>query len=268
MFDLTRFLRLARAQWAEYRRTYAWFIGIGVIVHFVLLLVLLSGNDGHRVLTVDSQAAFYRIGLFLTAPIFAARYFQAMAKRESAGLLLMRPASKLEKWLLAVLVVAVLYPVAYSLAFYICNAPAALYAQAAAAQEEALRVATELEGRLNSLSPPEFGIYHPGEDFRTWRHGVEFVLLLTSYQAFAVLGSLYFRSFPALKTIVAAFVLLLAMMLVTTLAGGESHLFMAYWTNDRELVPWQQLFFPFAWFAIPALMWLASLFALGEREVA
>ena len=267
MFDLTRFLRLARAQWAEYRRTYAWFIGIGVIVHFVLLLVLLSGDDGHRMLTVDSQSAFYRIGLFLTAPIFAARYFQAMGRRESAGLLLMRPASKFEKWLLAVLVVAVLYPVVYSLAFYICNAPAALYAQAAAAQEDAARVAAELEARLNSLSPPEFGIYHPGEDFRTWR-GVEFVLVLTSYQAFAVLGSLYFRTFPALKTIVAAFVLLLSMILVTTLAGGESRLFMDYWTNDRQLMPWQQVFFPFAWFAVPALMWLASLFALGEREVA
>lgn len=268
MFDLARFTRLARAQWAEYRRTYAWFIAIGVIVHFVLLLALLSERDGYRLLTVDGQSGFYLVGLFLTAPIFAARYFQAMGERESAGLLLMRPASKLEKWLLAVLVVAVLYPVVYSLAFYVCNLPAAMYAQAAAAQEDAARVAVEINPRLNSMPPQEFGLYLPGENFQSWRHVVQTALTLNSLQAFAVLGSLYFRSFPALKTIVAAFVQLLVVMLVTTLAGGESQLFLDYWNSERELVPWQQWFFPVAWFAIPGLLWLASLFALGEREVA
>ena len=81
MFDPNRFLRLARAQWAEYWRTYAWFLGIGVIVHLVLLLVILSGSGGFRILTHDGQGAFYFTGLFLTAPLFAARYFQAMGRR-------------------------------------------------------------------------------------------------------------------------------------------------------------------------------------------
>lgn len=268
MFDLSRFLRLARAQWAEYRRTYAWFLGIGIIVHFVLLLVLLSGNRGYTLLTVDGQAAFYFVGLFLTAPLFAARYFQAMARRESAGLLLMHPASKFEKWLLAMAVVAVLYPVAYSLAFYVCNAPAALYAESAAAFDAAMRAKEGAAARADSMAWETYGLFLPWSEFESWRSAVALALVLTSLQAFAVLGSLYFRSFPAVKTVVVAFVLMLFLMLVETIGGGQTALFKGYWTHSRELVAWQQWFFPVAWFAIPALLWLASLFALGEREVA
>lgn len=268
MFDPNRFLRLARAQWAEYWRTYAWFLGIGVIVHLVLLLVILSGSGGFRILTHDGQGAFYFTGLFLTAPLFAARYFQAMGRRESAGLLLMRPASVLEKWLLAFVVVAVFYPVAYSLAFQIGNAPATLLAEAAAAREAATAVAVDHGNAMHSLGSNDYRLFMPWGSFKTWSDAAQVLLFLTIFQAFAVLGSLYFRSFPALKTAVAAFVLMLFFILVDTVGGGQSQLFMGYWSSERELATWQQWFFPFAWFAIPGLLWLASLFALAEREVA
>lgn len=268
MFELTRFLRLARAQWAEYRRTYAWFLGIGVIVHFVVLLVVLSAKNGYRALDIEGQSVFYFVGLFITSSLFAARYFQAMGKRESAGLLLMRPASKLEKWLLALLVVAVLYPIAYSLAFFICNTPAALYAEATAGLNAAMQVKDGADARIDSLMWGNYGVLLPWEEFASWRNAIGVGLILASLQALALLGSLYFRSFPALKTVVAAFVLMLFIVLVETLGGGQPGLFMDYWSRERELVAWQQWFFPIAWFAIPGLLWLASLFALGEREVA
>ena len=229
MFELTRFLRLARAQWAEYWRTYAWFLAIGVIVHFVLLLVLLSGKRGFSLLTTDGQGAFYFAGLFLTAPLFAARYFQAMGKRESAGLLLMRPASKPEKWLLAMLVVAVLYPVAYSLAFYICNAPAAFYAESAAAFDAAMRAKEGGDAEARSMAWGTYGLFVPWRDIESWRSALGLAIYLTSFQAFAVLGSLYFKSFPALKTLVAAFVLLLFFILVETIGGAQTALFRDYW---------------------------------------
>lgn len=268
MFNLSRFLRLARAQWAEYRRTYAWFLGIGIIVHFVLLLVLLSGSGGFRVLTYDGQGAFYLVGLFLTAPLFAARYFQAMGRRESAGLLLMRPASVLEKWLLAFVVVAVLYPVAYSVAFQVCNAPATLLAEAAAAREAATAVAVDHGNGVHSMAADDYRLFMPWSSFKTGSEAAELLLVLAIFQAFALLGSLYFRSFPALKTVVAAFVLMLLFILVDTVGGGQSSLFLGYWSAERELATWQQWLFPFAWFAVPGLLWLASLFALAEREVA
>jgi len=269
MFDLTRFARLARAQWAEQYRSYAWFLGIGVIVHFVLLLVLLPGRSGFMALSTNGQASIYFAGLFLTAPIFAARYFQAMARRESAGVLLMRPASGFEKWLLAVLIVAVLYPVAYSVAFNLCNIPAGLIAQARAADALAALPPDEIHFRLEQLRPEKFQLFLPWHWLDKAREVAETLLMLGFLQAFAMLGSLYFRTTPFIKTVLAGFLLLLASILALSLAEFRSEsVFLDYWSTDTPPVGWQAWFVPMAWFLVPGLLWLACLFALREREVA
>lgn len=196
MFEGARFLRLARAQWAEQWRTWAWFLGVGVIVHFVLMmLVLFADSRGHRGLNHELQSMIYLAGFYLTAPIFAARYFQGMAHRESATVLLMRPAAAFEKWLLAVLVVLVAYPLAYVLAFQVVNLPASLYAQARVAAEVAGGVAGPAMDYRGNLA--RFGPLPPWQLFDDWREAVHLFLFVATLQGFAVLGSLYFRRRPA-----------------------------------------------------------------------
>lgn len=269
MFDPKRFLRLARAQWAEQRRAYLWFIGIGVMVHFVVLLLLMSlGRVAtNSLLAKDGQLAIYLVGLYLTAPIFAARYFIAMSRPDAAGVLLMRPASVVEKWLLAGVVILVAYPLAYTLAFQVCNVPAALLAQAA---HEAYLLSPEAKSDDQALLAymGEFGVMAPWKAFEHWRALLTIVLSLAALQGFAVLGSLYFRTMPAIKTVLVAFVLLLVILLVTGLADARPDHFLGYWEESTEAIGWRGVFHPVAWFAIPGLLWLGALFALREREVA
>lgn len=268
MFEPARFVRLARAQWAEQWRTWAWFLGIGIIVHFVVLaLLLFSGENGHRSLNASTQAGIFLAGLFITGTIFAGRYFHGMARRESAGLLLMRPASAFEKWLLAVLVVAVAYPLAYALAFQVCNLPAALYASGRVAAE----VAAGGESPINYMG--DWGRYEPVLPWQVFESRGAFLsvmLWLGTLQAFAMLGSLYFRTMPFIKTIVAGFVLMLLLIFITAV-GGDGDVFLSWWTPGLQERPTEGLapiLIPLAWFAVPALTWLASLFALRERQVA
>ena len=269
MFDPARFLRLARAQWAEQWRSWAWFLGVGVIVHFVLmLLVLFADTRGHRGLHVGLQTGIFFSGLFITAPLFAGRYFQGMARRESAGVLLMRPASVFEKWLLAALVVLVAYPLAYALAFQVCNLPSALYAGARVAHE----VANGIAGPpINYLGQPaDFGPMLPWQVFESPAELAHVFLSLATLQGFALLGSLYFRTLPFIKTIVAGFLLLLLLILVVVLTQAEADVFLQWWDGRRPrpsggLLP---VLMPLAWCLVPALLWLAALFALREREVA
>ena len=273
MFDLRRFGQLAVSQASEAWRTYAWFLAIGIIVHFVVLLLLMSGTRGFLTLATDGQAVIYFTGLYLTAPVFAGRYFQGMARRESALLLLMRPASSLEKWLLAVLVVVVLYPLAYTLAFYVCNLPAWLIASERAADElVALSAqATEknsLEYQIRMVQPERFGLFLPWNAFDSWRELTGVVLSLASLQAFAVLGSLYFRNVAIIKTVVAGFLILLSSMLVANVMNSSPEQFFRYWWARDAGTPEPSPLFLCAWLGIPALLWLACLFALKEREVA
>jgi hypothetical protein len=273
MFDLRRFARLAAAEWVENRRAWAWFLGVVVIIHFVIVLVQSTGDDPYRNFSNDAQAAVFLAGLFVTAPVFAARYFQALSAPGPALLALLRPASTLEKWVLMVLVVAIAYPVAYHLAFYICDLPATLVAQAQAADELA-RLQPDADAWLRaSLQPEKYRLFHFGdEDPVDWRGWLSIALVLTTLQAFAVAGSVVFRRMPFLKTLLAGFLVLLACLLVTTVFDSSPGPLFEYWRlagpSAQALTPVQRLVFPLAWFAVPGLLWLATFLGLREREVA
>jgi hypothetical protein len=269
MFNLQRFLLLANAHWTEYRKAYAWFIGIGIMLHFVLLLIIFSGSNGFNALSTVGQGVIYYCGLFLTAPIFAARYFQKMSKRESALIILMRPVSAFEKWLLAFVIVAILYPLVYSLAFYICNTPGWLLARAQA--EQYLLLNPQLNGdTANSLyySPQRYELFFIFGSFKRWQDFAQIVLILTSLQAFAVLGSLYFKAMPFIKTILFAFFILLASILVGVVFNSNPDAFFQFWEAHRFMREPRHYFYLFTWLAVPGLLWLSSYLALKEREVA
>ncbi|MGH8110028.1 MAG: hypothetical protein ACREO1_15075 [Arenimonas sp.] len=269
MFNLQRFMRLANAHWTEYRKAYAWFIGIGVMIHFVVLLIIFMGDHGYTNLSTAGQQAIYYAGLFLTAPIFAARYFQLMAKKESALLILMRPASIFEKWLLAFIVVALLYPAVYTLAFYICNTPAWLIAKT-----QASFVLIIDEGNAASVYRGNEYL-DQYELFFIFRHTeaignlITVALSLTVLQAFAVLGSLYFRAMPFIKTMLIAFFILLAAIFLTAVFDARIDAIFDYWSRQRHYLSAQQQFlYPFMWTSLPVLLWLSCFFALKEKEVA
>jgi hypothetical protein len=269
MFSLQRFLRLANAHWAEYRKAYAWFIAIGIMVHFVLLLVIFSDAHGFTSLGTEGQSAIYYAGLFLTAPIFAARYFQKMSKRESALIVLMQPASVFEKWLLAFLFVAVLYPVVYTLAFYVCNFPAALIVKAQV-QSYVLQNPQALN-EVNSYpeySPELYDIFFPLSNISSWKLLVQLVLTLTILQAFAVLGSLYFKAMPFIKTILVAFFILLISIFVSVFFRSNPDAFFAAWSAANQVQEPIDFMYLFTWFSVPILLWISCFFALKEREVA
>lgn len=269
MFNMQRFLRLANAHWAEYRKPYIWFIGIGVMLHFVLMLIIFSDNNGFNALSTDGQATIYYSGLFLTAPIFAARYFQKMSKRESALIILMRPVSVFEKWLLAFLVVAVLYPLVYTLAFYICNIPAWWIAQVQAEQYLLLNPQLNKDATTGIYySPKSYDLFFVFNSFKRWQDFVQIVLILTTLQSFAVLGSVYFKAMPFIKTLLFAFVILLVSIFMSIVSDSNPEAFFGFWDAKRFMKGPLHYFFLFAWLAVPGLLWLSSYLALKEREVA
>jgi hypothetical protein len=269
MFDFDRFARLAVAHWAEHRRSYAWFLGIGVVLHAVLLLLSFAGKDGFAMFSTDGQQGIHVIGLFVLTPIFAGRYFLAMADRRAALLTLMRPASTLEKWLLAVLVVMVLYPLAFTVAYFLCDIPAWLISRARAAHrlaELGLEHGAD-SWEVRKLAPEQFQLYVPFANLG-WRRTAALLLILATFQAFAMLGSLTFRAVPFIKTLLAAVLLVLLMVLVTSVFDSEPGLLFGYWDRTNLLSPLQKLVYPALWCLVPAGLWLACLLALREREIA
>jgi hypothetical protein len=272
MFDPGRFCRLAAATWIENRRAWAWFLAIVVMLHFVVVLVVLAGRSGHAAFTVEGQSAFYFTGLFVTAPIFASRYFAALQRPGSALVALMRPVSTLETWLLALLVVGVAYPLAYHLVFYVCDVPATLLAhaqaKAAAARLDELQQ-VGFFGLHREYQARDYAIFWPDP---RGGHALELfgiAQMLWTVQGFALLGSLVFRNSPALKTLLVAFLVLLATLALDAVLGlSSSNTLFGFWDDFDGLTRAQFVVYALAWFGIPALLWAGAYVGLREREVA
>jgi hypothetical protein len=260
MFDLARFRRLLNAHWAEQWRAHAWFLGIGVMVQFVVTLVILSGKPKYD---TEAQEILFAVGLVLSAPLFAGRLFAGLARPEAALVFLMRPGSGLEKWLLAFLMVMVFYPLAYALAFQVCHLPAWLFEYARVQEWTAQILASGKE-----LAPGEqldkWVMWHPWRFSGTGVVQVQLVLL-AMLQPFVLLGSLWFRRLPALKTVLVGFLVYLVTMGLTVALPTT-----APWVGNLEMAsaPWHLVHAYAWWIGIPVLLWLACYFAMRERELA
>jgi hypothetical protein len=264
MFDPRRFRRLAAVHWAEHGRSYLWFLGIGIAVHACVWLLVTAGGSRAERYEDGIQMFTFVGGYLLSSLLFAGRYYTALARPESTLTFLMRPASALEKALLAFLVVAVLYPLAYTLAFQACNVPGALIGEAARDVLLASKTQAQQAGYLEHMT---YGPFFPfTADPSPWFE-LDLFLGTAALQALVLAGALYFRRAAWLKTLVALFVLVvIAIPLLATLTDASPG--QLFWSQSRAgpspaLLAWKWVL----WIGVPALFWVSTYFLLREREL-
>lgn len=271
-FRGARFLRLLQAQWAEQRRVWGLFLLVAIAVYALLMLILLATDHGRSGRT-SVQAVMLWSGLMVSGTVFASQYLSALRRPESALLLLTRPASVLEKWLLAVLTIAVAYPVAYLLAGTLIN----LAVSALGYMWEMAYYHTRLADGASPDLPDrlEYALFIP---FKTYANPdllrpaaqLSWLLAHVGFSGLALLGSIYFRRIAGIKTGVVVFVIfLLTLLLGTTVGFRMEHL--GWWVASPSTESLPALFWlinSLFWLLTPALLWLCALLALRERDLA
>ena len=269
MFETRRFLRLAAVHWAEHGRAILWFLGIGIAVHLCVWLLFTQGGSARELYSQDTQLFVYVVGYMLTGLLFAGRHFAALSDRGAGLSLLMRPASSFEKFLLAFLMVALFYPLAYTLAFQVCNVPAALLGEAARDTLLAARDGgtDDVQGGAY-IANQDYGPYLPlagGRVAAAWEANLW--LGVIAMQALVVVGTLHFRRLAWLKTLVALFVLLVLVVPLLSMMTGASidRLFLD--TPQPEAPGWMRAWIVTLWSGMPALFWASAFFFLREREL-
>ena len=270
-FEPARFVHLLRAQWAECWREYLWFVGIAAIVDIIFMLIFFSGeaNGALHSFQFDGQITWYCLGLFGSGIIFAGRHFKHLVQAGPALTTLMRPASNFEKWLLAFLLIGLLYPLVYTLGYSLLNFPVV---------ELARHWVASCKTCIDKANPVDFSFYIPfltaGQEARSaqslhlfYKGQLFFVLMLWTLQALIVSGTLFFKRSPILRTVLALFGLFML-----TLWLGSSPERGAFWSAGvDETVPSSALESAISlalWVGLPVILWLSVYFHLTEREVA
>ncbi len=265
-FDVTRFARLLRAHWAESWREYAWFVGVLAILDLVIMVVTVALDRSHMndQFTYNGQSLWYFAGLWFSAPVFAWRYFRYLQNPGACLIALMRPGSIFEKWLMAFLVIGILYPLAYSLLYVILHYPAVQLARAVVA---GLPACEHCDRDFRFFFPFLTRGSTTGDDHSVLFHTYSFLLLSFS-QALVAGGAVYFRRSPVLRTALVSF--LLSVLTLLTGILPQAGIFVRDWryTEAHVFSFMESALSVGLWVGVPVLLWIALYFHIREREVA
>ncbi|MDO5625220.1 MAG: hypothetical protein Q4G71_11080 [Pseudomonadota bacterium] len=264
-FEPRRWLRLARAQGAEQARALGFFLlGVGV-VHALLAGAAIAASEG-RALDVSAQSVVFTAGLLFSGYLYAHRVLAPLHQRETALVYLMRPASVLEKWLLLAVTLLVVYPLAYTLVFAVVYAPAGALAYRVALADALSR---QPAGSLPHWS--EYVLYLPWLSRALTPEarvdGLWFIVY-AAMQGYLATTLAYFGQRAAFKTLVLGLALFFITLLVLVLTLGDGpQVLLAWLDDDAHLTAAQTALTLVFWLGVPALLWLAALAALRERDL-
>jgi hypothetical protein len=266
VFSWRRFLQLLSAHWSESRKRYMGFLLMASLVNVILLLAFIN-DPSHKYLMFqyEIQTAWFTVGLFVTGSIFAGTHFRQLADPGAELILLMRPASVYEKWLLSVLVVSVLYPLIYTALYCLLNYPVV---QLAKYWHQAIPDCRDCHTDFSLFFPLlSNGLPRAGEEIAGPTVGTQlFVLqLFWTVQALLLAGTVFFRQSAVLRTALVMFLLWIGLL---------AHLpapVMAFWlTTSREWAMLSTTELALSALTLPVLLlllWTTLLFNLREREV-
>lgn len=121
-FSFHRFILLLKMQFAVNRRFYL--LGTAAIAGLLLVYMLFRAANGSFGFEFDAQEENYELSTCFLSVVFGTmifRQFGAKARRVQA---LMLPVSALERFAVAFLMVFLVFPAAYSVIYFLCNAVA------------------------------------------------------------------------------------------------------------------------------------------------
>lgn len=269
-FVASRFLALLRVDWAERKRSYYALAAVVLVVHVLFLGLIAAGAPAIRPLEKDTLMTLYYSLLLVFLAAFFCVLFAPLQRQGSALLALVRPASSLEKWLHAVLMLLVAMPLAYTLIFELLY----LGVNAIAAHAEATHYAKlAAEGQKSFNKPVGFQWFVPllGNDSQGMAMAQAMYLWLTVVLAgFGAYSLVKFQRAAALKALGLAVVLLLCTLLLLLVSSSEPSVLFEWGKpavlrrNGWDAWLAQCLF----WLVCPLLLWLASFWAWLEKDLA
>ena len=260
-FSFSRFLLLLRKQFAEHGRLYG--LGLAALAGlWAILLVLIVYQNGAG---VDTQHLLLALGLIMGGVVFAQHLFQPLANAPDAIRYLHLPASSLEKVAAALFLCLFVFLPVVLVAFYAVDYPIVTLAQ----QRFAARQGVLEQMKVLPLAQlkPQLLVY----------------VVVTAVSAF---GSVYFRRYALVKTVLLCIALAIGLQLLNQailkglitapnasgisgemfenviLANGDA-------PNDLIELPesWKNTFNALFGCGLPVFCWLMSWMRLRETEV-
>jgi hypothetical protein len=252
-FSFRRFNLLVLQHWANNKKRYGLsvlaFVGL-LIVWFVFAIIIEDDN----LMSIEFQKSSFFLGLFAVGTFYASQFFRDLASRAKGITFLLVPASTFEKFLCSLLYTLVLFFMIYTACFYLVDALMVTITNS-------LDTINKPNGEIPLINVFDITFFSLNNDAT-----LNFLLFFFSVQSVFLLGSVYFRKYNFLKTIISVFVTWFILFLV---------FYFIYYQNSPEgsvenygpIANWSAHLIQGLVYSIAPLFWIVSYYRLKQKQV-
>jgi hypothetical protein len=267
IFTLQRFSLLWRSYWIERWREMASLLCAGALLNIITCVFFLAAaSDTYTIFQYDGQAAWFTLTWFLTGSIFTGLYARSFSSAKASLIFLQLPASHTEKTLLAFCIVAVVFPLVFTLVLSLFNLSFIKLVQSLYVKCDSCRNAYDdfrpfLPFISSELSPRVPSFDAAAAKLQCWVLSIYWCIQGLIFGSF-----IYFKRYQVLAIIIFACVVFFGALSLDALPSNTP-----FWQKDApQLAAYTQeetLLSLLEWLILPAGLWLTAYFHLKERQL-
>jgi hypothetical protein len=249
-FSFYRFNRLVLKHWADNKQPYKLSVlaFIGLLIAWFLFTMFIPDE---RLMHEDLQQSTFFFSFFVIGPFYASQYFNDLGSRVKGSNFLLVPASTFEKFLCSVLYTVLLFFVVFTTAFYLVDILMVSIANTFSANEavgksNVINIFTAVFFRFNSNST------------------LNFLLFFFSVQSAFLLGSVSYKEYSFIKTILSCFIVWLIVVLVLYFLHEQLVLVDERSSRMPDRIA---LVIIFLAYAIAPSLWIATYHRLKQKQL-
>lgn len=252
-FDIKRFTLLVLKHGADNKRRYilALLAYFGLLILWFLFGMLISEK---YFIPKEVQYITFYFSLFAVGTFYASQYYNDLSSRAKGSHFLLVPASSFEKFLCSLLYTVVLFALFLTAAFYVADVIMVNVANAFRGVDQEIR-----KSEVVNVFTLEMIRFNP-------HVAIYLFPVFLSVHSLFLLGSVYFRKYNFIKTIIACFLIFLVVFLVVY--------FIHELLPDRpdeyyfsKIEKWFPTFLQVLAYSIAPLNWVATYFVLKAKQV-
>jgi hypothetical protein len=256
-FDLKRFSLLVLKHWADNKKRYTLSLlaYVGLLTTWFLFGLIVEGiPDGHG-LPEDVQIATFFFSLFAVGTFYASQYFGDLGSRHKGSHFLLVPGSSFEKLLCSLFFTVILFPLLLIGCFYLVDV-----IMVAIANSFSGNSTNDGKSTVANIFKVELIRFNPTQ-------AIYLLPFFFSVQSLFLLGSVYFKKYNFIKTIITGFVIFLTLFLITyvvfehVLPEKEDDYYF------QKIEKWFPTLLQVLVYSTAPLAWVATYFVLKAKQV-
>ena len=256
-FDQKRFSLLVLKHWADNKKRYTLSLlaYAGLLITWFAFGLIVEGIPDGEGLPEDVQVATFFFSLFAVGTFYASQYFSDLGSRDKGSHFLLIPASSFEKLICSLFYTVILFPVLLIACFYLVDVMMVAIANSFTGSGTG-----EGESTVANIFKVELIRFDPNR-------AIYLLPFFFSVQALFLLGSVYFKKYNFIKTIITGFVVCLLVFLLIYIIA--EHILPEkeddYYFSKIER--WFPTFLQVLVYSTAPLAWVASYFVLKAKQV-